>query len=82
VPWLIYDVLAHLMIGCLIMIHPAAAHGPALFPDNGFSPSHGAGRHGGRMVIGRPRAPGLSSYLTTALIAAGLVAAWAGICSI
>ena len=77
-----YRLLADLMIGCLIMIHPVAAHGAALFPDNGFSPSHGAGLHGGRMEISRPRTPGLSSYLTTALIAAGLIIAWAGICSI
>jgi hypothetical protein len=70
------------MSGCLIMIHPVAAHGPAHFPDDGFSPSHGAGPRGGRMVIIRPNTPGLSSYLTSAMIAAGLIAAWAGICSI
>jgi hypothetical protein len=64
------------------MIHPVAAHGPAHFPDDGFAPSHGAGRHGERLVINRPKAPGLSSYLTTAMIASGLVAAWAGICCI
>jgi hypothetical protein len=70
------------MSGCLIMIHPVAAHGSAHFPDDGFSPSHGAGQPGGRMVIARPRTPGLSSYLTTAMIAAGLIVAWVGNCSI
>ena len=64
------------------MTHPVAAHGPVRFPDAGFSPSQGADRRGERVVINRRRAPGLSSYLATAMIAAGLVAAWASICCI